>query len=243
MFSSFFNQNNNKPNLNIISVAPFEYNQEFEELRKIVKGFDDEEKILAEAAKEMPADSLEVKKYVLFAELNKAIRSSIKKYNESKQPISSALNGKFAAQTFGMILAVMSYDTNTSEASEDLLLYNARILDTPRDYKKSGPFNLAHYGAIAALVILSGPASILGILGYGLASHLGLRIVEVATGINGATTSGKLFQKVVFELDRMMKINHVTLNDVMQKPIEEHSVNDKAEQKSQTQLYPSANKF
>ena len=90
--------------------------------------------------------------------------------------------------------------------SRENLIKNLKILNTHRSTWRNFSLYPAHYGMVGAAVILVGSASLLGTIGIGLASHVGLRISESIVGINIRTTSLKLINDLFKELLNLDKL-------------------------------------
>jgi len=96
------------------------------------------------------------------------------------------------------VLHILSDDFSTERLTRSL-----EVLNSHRDTMRNFTLYPLHYGIVGTAVILGGPASLLGAIGMGLASHIGLRISENLLGINAETTSLKLISKLYNQLNNL----------------------------------------
>lgn len=89
----------------------------------------------------------------------------------------------------------------SDDFSEQKLKANLAILAAHRDGWRN--YSIFHYGAVGTAVVMGGPASLLGAVGLGLASHLGLRLTENIVGLDAETKSLKLVMELFAGLSKL----------------------------------------
>lgn len=87
--------------------------------------------------------------------------------------------------------------------SKDNIEKSLAILNTHRDTWRNITLFPLHYFGVCVAVVMTGPGSLLGIIGWSVASHLGLRVSESILGIKANTASVKLLDRLYLELARL----------------------------------------